>query len=196
MSYLTYSGTNMLVPGGTSSSEPFQAVHDEGTVDTGSFLNLKDATLGSPVFTLDLFAPAGQGQFLVSLDMDLSMYYWQQNVTPFDFGRGWTIELQPAAYVRPVGDWVISKLATSPFHARFLGTLILYAERALAPFSIKAGIRCATDQTKGQWMISSFRCETYFGAGRLALPRSGRSCAGNADEFVVVDLSELPVEDP
>lgn len=196
LSYINYVGSNMLQPGAGSKSDPFQRVSSKSTDETGQFLSLVQPRLDNPIFTLDLFAPQGRGQFLVSLDLDLSMYYWQENQTPFVFNDSWDIEVSPTDWVTPVGDWIVSKVSTSPYHARFLGSIILYAKAALKPFTVRAGIRCGTSTAKGQWMISSFRCESYFGAGRLALPGvlQAQDCAGNADEFEYLDLSELPNE--
>lgn len=160
--------------------------------------------LDSALMSLTIQSPQA-GPVWLTLDAEMSLYYWTKNVAPFDWSQPWELELDSSKVIQPVGDWVFSRLDSSTFHARIIGQIAARVFRALTDFNVRFAFRCGTATPKGQWLITSIRCEVVAGTVAAGLPIEGmgdqptglppfpfpemseeENCAGEASGFVLV----------
>lgn len=163
----------------------------------------------SPILTVSIQSPK-RGPVWIGVDWELQMYYWQENQAPFVYSKPWELTLPVSKVVRPLSDWIISKFNQGEYHAHFVGRLLTWVNEASRDFDLSLQFRCGTATPKGQWLISTVRCESIITTARLSLPPSVEAevrefegsdrvvqlgdCAGQDDDFVLVaPPSEHPV---
>lgn len=190
--YTINSGSQWLLPGSGASNI---------TVTDAPPTKLEPRiSIAMPVAELDLgfleatIVSATKGPHILAADFQLNMYYWEPSQAPFIYSKPWTIELPSSDVVDALTDWTISRLATTDYAARILGSLSVKIKKALKPFKVRLVFRCGTATAKGQWMIAAVRCETILTRGKLALPPAERSsdvaqriCAGSDEGFVLLE---------
>lgn len=186
-------GVAHLLPGGgtynvTLKPSPFMELEPH------AIQSMPVATLDSSFLEVAITSPS-IGPHILTADIQLNMYYWQQNQAPFVYGDTWNLELPSSSVVDALSEWFISKLATSDYSARMVGALAIKIKKALTPYKVRLVFRCGTSTPKGQWMLASFRCESVLTRGKLALPAALTAeeearvvCAGTEDSFVLLDL--------
>lgn len=134
------------------------------------------------------------GPVLVSLDVDLSLYYWQENQAPFDWSQAWEIEVVPSDAITSVANWIVDRIDASNYHAYLLGSTTMRILKRLTEVKLRLKFRCGTSTPKGQWLMAAVRCEMVAGRAKLDRPpiedeRVGaveEVSAGEADGYVLV----------
>lgn len=125
-------------------------------------LKILDARLGSTVLQMVSYAP-DLGPLILSLDIDLLMYYPQENSAPFDYSKPWEVVIDPGAALETVGKFIVKQVVAQSYHARFLAVVHAFAKSTVQKYAIKFTFRCGTSTPKGQWLFSTFRCESALG---------------------------------
>lgn len=134
------------------------------------------------------------GPVWISVDAEFTMYYSQENSTPFEYTKPWVLTIHPDDALIDVGNWLLSYMDATSYHARLIGQVNARVVRALRPFRIGIGFRCGTSTAKGQWLFTAVRCEAAGGlisAGTpIELEAAGSAeaiCAGEDEGFVVLE---------
>lgn len=193
------SRTNLL-PGGSAAIPIIRPIgHKENTYFPR--IGFETALLDNSVLTMTTQTPR-TGPVWVGVDVELTLYYWQQNQAAFEYTSPWTLEIPVSKAVKPLSDWIITRFSSQSYHAHVVGKLLVWANKRLTDFDVKLHFRCGTATPKGQWLVAAFRCETLVHHAKLALPpveggelsdvcdqeREAHSgdCAGEDDGFVLV----------
>lgn len=149
------------------------------------------SVLDSPTLEISMTLPQ-TGPVWISMDAEFTMYYSQVNSTPFDYSSPWTFTIQPDTVLTELGNWVVSYMDASTYHARIIGQINARAVKALKPFRLGIAFRCGTATPKGQWLFTAIRCEAAGGLVSAGIPIEEASpvepiCAGQDLGFVVLD---------